>query len=91
MTGHFLPLATNVRSSYTLVIVPRVDAFTALGLELWFNSDDHLPPHFHAENAGKWHVRVFFLRIPSEMFKVAWTTMKGRPNRAGPQSARTAH
>jgi hypothetical protein len=61
--------------------VPRLDAFTAPGLELWFNSDDHLPPHFHAENAGKWEVRVFFMRIPSEMFNVAWTTIRGRPKK----------
>jgi uncharacterized membrane protein YbhN (UPF0104 family) len=59
-----------------------VDAFAASALELWFNSDDHLPPHFHAENAGKWEVRVFFMRAPSEMFKVVWTTMRGRPKKS---------
>ena len=25
----------------------RVDAVSIAGLELWFNSSDHLPPHFH--------------------------------------------
>ncbi len=29
----------------------RVDAFSVAGLELWFNSSDHLPPHFHARRA----------------------------------------
>ena len=52
--------------------MPRVDAFTVQGLELWFNSDDHLPRHFHAEKAGHWEVRVFFLRVPAEMFEVVW-------------------
>ena len=39
----------------------KVDAFSVAGLELWFNSSDHLPPHFHARRAGEWELRVFFL------------------------------
>lgn len=39
----------------------RVDAVSIAGLELWFNSSDHLPPHFHARKAGEWELRVFFL------------------------------
>ena len=27
------------------------------GLELFFNSSDHLEPHFHAERAGEWDPR----------------------------------
>lgn len=38
-----------------------VDAFAISGLDLWFNSSDHLPPHFHARRVGEWEVRVFFL------------------------------
>jgi hypothetical protein len=41
--------------------VGRVEAFSIAGLDLWFNSSDHLPPHFHARRAGEWEVRVFFL------------------------------
>lgn len=41
-------------------------------MELWFNSRDHRPPHFHAEKPGVWHVRVRFLRDRSEMFDVEW-------------------
>ncbi len=51
------------------------------GLDLWFNSDDHLPPHFHAERSGEWEVRVHFLRERDEMFEVKWTTRKGRPGK----------
>jgi hypothetical protein len=50
----------------------RVDAFRLPGLDLWFNSSDHLPPHFHAEKLGLWEVRVFFLRDPSEMVEKKW-------------------
>jgi hypothetical protein len=41
--------------------VGRVEAFSIAGLDLWFNSSDHRPPHFHARRAGEWEVRVFFL------------------------------
>ncbi len=39
---------------------------------MWFNSNDHLPPHFHAEQAGDWEVRVMFLRETSAMVEVRW-------------------
>jgi hypothetical protein len=31
------------------------------GLELWFNSHDHGPPHFHARRPGLWEVRIYIL------------------------------
>lgn len=39
----------------------RVDAFSVHGLQLWFNSSDHLPQHFHVKRRGEWEIRVFFL------------------------------
>ena len=39
----------------------RVEAFTLDGLDLWFNSSDHLPPHVHVRRRGEWEIRVFFL------------------------------
>jgi hypothetical protein len=39
----------------------KVDAFNVAGLELWFNSEDHGPQHFHAGRPGEWEIRVFFL------------------------------
>src|SRR5262245_56790306 len=56
--------------------VGRVDAFRVPGLGLWFNSNDHLPPHFPAEMAGAWEVIVRFLRPPSEMIKIVWSTRR---------------
>jgi Domain of unknown function (DUF4160) len=52
------------------------------GIELWFNSNDHLPPHFHAEKPHEWEVRVFFLREAREMFEVVYTNRRGRPNKS---------
>jgi hypothetical protein len=46
--------------------VGKVDSFSVPGVELWFNSCDHLPPHFHASRRGEWEVRVFFLSCTEE-------------------------
>jgi len=50
--------------------VPKVDAFTVAGLVLRFYSNDHTPPHFHAEKPGRWEVRVRFRRDPAEMIEI---------------------
>ncbi len=52
----------------------RVDSFEIAGLELWFNSDDHLPPHFHVERPGTWEAVVRFLRDRDAMLEVRWGT-----------------
>lgn len=39
----------------------QVEAFTIQGLQLWFNSSDHLPQHLHVKRRGEWEIRVFFL------------------------------
>lgn len=40
----------------------KVESLTVNGLDLWFNSLDHLPPHFHARRPGEWEIRVYFLQ-----------------------------
>ena len=52
----------------------RVDAVVLEGLDLWFNSSDHLPPHFHAKRRGEWEIRVNFLlcRDDELVFDVKW-------------------
>lgn len=64
----------------------RVTAFELAGFELWFNSDDHLPPHFHIEKTGAWEIRVRFLRDREEMFVVVWPKSPkrkgGKPTKA---------
>lgn len=49
--------------------MPRVDAFSVAGLVLLFYSNDHMPPHFHAEKPGRWEIRVRFLRTRSQMIE----------------------
>ena len=38
----------------------KVECFKLAGIDLWFNSSDHEPPHFHARKPDRWEVRVFF-------------------------------
>jgi len=60
--------------------VGKVEAFTLEGLELWFNSSDHLPPHVHIKRRGKWEIRVFFLDCTDSRleFELKWGK-KGPP------------
>lgn len=44
-----------------------IRAFHILGLKLWYWSNDHEPPHFHAKRSGEWEVKVHFLFEPGEI------------------------
>jgi hypothetical protein len=39
----------------------KVQSFKIDGLDLFFNSNDHNPPHFHARKSGSWEIRVDIL------------------------------
>jgi hypothetical protein len=55
----------------------KLECFAIAGIEAWFFSNDHLPPHFQAKRKGRWEVRVYFLESStSEMFQVVW--LKGK-------------
>jgi hypothetical protein len=62
--------------------VPKVACFAVAGVELWFNSNDHLPPHFHAEKVREWQVRVFFIEGARGMFEVVYSNRKNRPSKS---------
>jgi hypothetical protein len=48
----------------------RVKAFAVDGVRMWFWSNDHAPPHFHAaSDDGSWEVAVQFLLRGAEMFE----------------------
>ena len=51
------------------------------GLALWFNSNDHLPPHFHAERLGDWEIKVHFMRVRSEMVELVYTARPRHPTK----------
>jgi uncharacterized protein DUF4160 len=57
--------------------MPRLEAFAIPGLDLFFNSLDHLPPHFHARRPGEWEIRVYFLVSGSKLaYEFKWSRKK---------------
>ena len=62
--------------------MPKAACFSLGGIELWFNSNDHLPPHFHAEKPREWEVRVFFLRDAHAMIEIVFSNRARRPSKA---------
>jgi hypothetical protein len=71
--------------------VGRVDCIQLAGLVLRFYSNDHLPPHFHAEKPGEWEVVVRFLRIEAEMIELKWGKGPSGRERAAMTAAAAAH
>ena len=57
-----------------------VNAFRIEGLKLWFWSDDHDPPHFHAKKQGEWEGKVKFMLPQEEMIEVLRSTKHGQPS-----------
>jgi hypothetical protein len=56
--------------------VALVRAFQVPGLKLWFYSNDHEPPHFHAKRTGEWEVKVHFLEEFDRMIEVKWSASR---------------
>jgi len=52
----------------------KVDCFAISGLDLYFNSSDHLPHHFHARLPDRWEIRVYFLTSTDRFldYEVIW-------------------
>ncbi len=46
--------------------MPKVEVFTIDGVELWFNSADHDPAHFHVNKSCKWEIRVNILATTNQ-------------------------
>jgi hypothetical protein len=75
--GNRSPL-TNVRLPVFFYLagyeMGRVEAFSVAGLDLWFNSHDHAPPHFHARRPGIWEIRIYFLTCTEHLadFEIKW-------------------
>ncbi len=58
----------------------KVETFALDGLDLFFNSNDHLPQHFHVRKPGRWEIRVFFLRCSQQkglIFDLKWPPNTG--------------
>jgi len=53
--------------------VPKLEAFKIEGLELKFNSLDHMAPHFHVKKpGGKWEIRVYFLTCTEDLLHIEY-------------------
>jgi hypothetical protein len=50
----------------------KLSSFSIEGMQCWFNSQDHKPPHFHAKKSGQWEYRIFFMKKAAEMLEVKW-------------------
>ena len=57
---------------------------------MWFNSNDHLPPHFHAEKKDEWEVKVMFMREPPEL-EPCWRTKPSGPDQKRLRAAAEQH
>jgi hypothetical protein len=60
----------------------QLRAFSIAGLKLWFPSNDHEPPHFHAKRRGEWIYKVHFLQPAREMFELVWSAKKKQMSKA---------
>jgi Domain of unknown function (DUF4160) len=54
----------------------NLKCFSIDGVRLWFWPNDHDPPHFHAQRAGDWEIRVNFLESSDRMFDVKWSNKR---------------
>lgn len=52
--------------------MPELRAFTISGVKLWFYTNDHGSPHFHARRDRKWEVKVHFQSPRDNMIEVKW-------------------
>ncbi len=52
----------------------KLEAFSVAGLEIFFLSLDHRPPHLHVNNPGVWEIRVYFMECTETHleFDVKW-------------------
>jgi hypothetical protein len=48
----------SIKESFCL---GRIEEFNLQGLQAFFRSHDHRPPHFHVKKAGMWEIRVYIL------------------------------
>ena len=57
----------------------KVTVIFIVGLDLWFNSSDHLPPHLHATKLGQWEIRVYLLTTTEQTlaFDLKWPKKAG--------------
>lgn len=63
----------------------KLTCFGIAGMLLWFYSNDHEPPHFHAKRRGEWEYKVNFMLPPGEMFELVWSKKKAQMSKGDRQ------
>ena len=60
----------------------KVDCISIPGLDLWFNSHDHRPYHFHVKKVGWWEIRIAFLESSAAHleWELKWRKKGNGPN-----------
>jgi hypothetical protein len=66
----------------------KIRCFSIAGMQLWFYSNDHEPPHFHARRKGEWEYRVRFLESVNEMFELVSSMKKAQMSKADREKLR---
>jgi Domain of unknown function (DUF4160) len=69
------------RGHFDLWRMAKLTCFAIAGMRLWFYSNDHEPPHFHAKRRGEWEYKVNFMLPPDEMFELIRSTKKAQLSR----------
>jgi Domain of unknown function (DUF4160) len=60
----------------------KLKCISISGIQLWFYSHDHEPPHFHAKRRGEWEYKVNFLQAVDEMLVLVWSEKKMQMSKA---------
>jgi len=63
----------------------KLECFGVPGMQMWFYSNDHEPPHFHAKRRGEWEYKVNFLLPTDEMFQLVGSTKKSQMSKGDRQ------
>lgn len=58
----------------------KVSCIVYEGIDLWFWSHDHDPPHFHIKKPGEWEYKVCFMHAKNDILQLVWaeTPMKAK-------------
>ena len=67
---------------FGICVMAKIKCFSIPGMQLWFYSNDHEPPHFHAKRNGAWEYKVQFLEPSHGMFNLISAAKKTSMSKA---------
>lgn len=71
------------------MVLGKVECFSIAGLDIYFRSLDHDPPHIHVLRRGEWEIRVRFLTCTETFldYEMKWPPLIDRGPGAGDRKA----